>query len=409
MTAICKPVTSARIRLNIATAVGVSIMIAMSVPRVRAEPAPTTFVHPGVLTSQAELDVIRKHVAAANPGDPIYAGYQSLLKTRFVDTGHVPKPAARLKRGDGKPDSPSRMRESAMTAYSLTLKWAAAGDAAARDKAQSIMSAWADVYEGSDGDINRFLDASWVLAPWCAAGELMLHANIDGQTAGWEAARVAKFKAMVRNLSDVSRPIFDPKYAPGNWQTSASLGGMMAGIFLDEPTLYTEGRDYQLKNMPRVLTKAGYCNEIFRDPWHGIVSLTGLMQAAEVGRHQGDLSLFHAKYDGQSEPRLLVCLKWYADPLRGKGVAVPPMGGPKWKTKPWTFTAGGNAARSTGAWEIGLNFYKNVEPATGLDEYEDAVKTAYRPSGQDNALFIESDSMTHGDLSDDPVLHTKQK
>jgi hypothetical protein len=364
-----------------------------------ARAAPQSFIHPGVLTSQAELEVIQKRVAAADPRETTYAGYLSTMKSRFADLNYQPLPAARIKRGDHKPqDGPSRMRDSAMTAYTLALKWAATGDLAARDKAQQIMAAWADVYQGSDGDINRFLDSSWVLAPWCAAGELMLHARVNGKGSDWPPENVAAFKVMIRRLSDTSRNIFDPKYAPGNWQTSASLAAMAAGVFLDDRQLYAQGRDYQLKNIPKVVLNPGYCNEIFRDPWHGMVSLTGLLEAAEVGRHQGDLSLFRAKYDGQSDPRLLVSLRWYADPMRGVPVDVPPMGGPKWKPRPWRFVAGGNAARSTGGWEIGLNFYKYIEPSRGLQPFEDAVLKSYRPSGQDNAIFIESDSLTQGDL-----------
>jgi hypothetical protein len=362
-------------------------------------PAPESFTHPGVLSSQAELDLIQKRIAAADPKDTTYAGYLSTMKTRYANLDYEPKPTARIERGDRKPvDGPRSMREAAMTAYTLTLKWAATGDPDACRKAQSIMAAWADTYEGSGGDINRFLDASWVLAPWCAAGELQQYAKYGGEGAEWPSEQVAKFKSMVRKLSDTSKQIFDPKYAPGNWQTSASLAAMAAGVFLDDAQLYRQGRDYQLKNIPRVLLKPGYANEIFRDPWHGMVSVTGLLEAAEVGRHQGDLSLFHAKYDGQSDPRLLVSLRWYANPLRGIPVDVPPMGGPKWKPRPWQFTAGGNAARSTGGWEIGLNFYKYIEPSPDLDQFEDAVIKSYRPSGQDNALFIESDSMTQGDL-----------
>ena len=364
-----------------------------------AQETPQSFLHPGVLTNQAELEVIEKRIAAADPNETTYAGYVSTMKSKYANIDFVPTPMARIKRGDRKPkDGPVLMRDAAMTAYTLTLKWAATGDIAARDKAQAIMAAWADVYEGSDGDMNRFLDASWVLAPWSAAGELMLYAKVNGKSAQWPSEKAAAFKSMVRKLSDVSIQIFDPKYAPGNWQTSASLAAMAAGIFLDDPKLYAQGRDYQLQNIPKVLLKAGYCNEIFRDPWHGMVSLTGLLQAAEVGRHQNDLSLFHAKYDGQVDPRLLVCLRWYANPLRGIPVDVPPMGGPKWKPKPWQFTAGGNAARSTGGWEIGLNYYKNIEPSKGLNEFENAVAKSYRPSGQDNSLFIESDTMTQGDL-----------
>ena len=373
--------------------VGVSSADAIAGPPVRQP-----FVHPGIFTSQAELEAIRHRVAAGDPNDPMVTGYQSTMATRFADVHFVPQPVAHVKRGDRKPkDSPTLERDSAMTAYTLTLRWVVVGDTAARDEALHIMNVWADVFESDDGDINRFLDSSWVLAPWCAAGELMKYAVVDGKHAGWPEVRQQEFTAMVRKLSDISVGIFDPKYAPGNWQTSASLGNMEAGIFLNDPALYARARDYQLKNIPKVLLKAGYCNEIFRDAWHGTVSLTGALQAAEVGRHQGDLSIYNAKYDGQADPRLLVCLRWYANPFRGIPVHVPPMGGAKWKPKPWEFVD--DAMRSTGGWEMGLNFYQNIEPSSDLAGFKDAVLTHYRPSGQDNALFIESDSLTHGDLS----------
>ena len=81
------------------------------------------FAHPGILTSQAELAVIQQRVAAADPADPTFAGYRSTLATRFADLTFVPSPAARPQRGDRKPkDSPSLERESAMTAYTLTLQ-----------------------------------------------------------------------------------------------------------------------------------------------------------------------------------------------------------------------------------------------------------------------------------------------
>ena len=367
------------------------------------------FSHPGVLTSQAELAVIQSRVADAAAGDATCAGFVATMATKYADLDFVPQPVARVRRGDRKPqDSAVLMRESAMTAYTLTLRWAVTGDAAARDKAQSVMAAWANVYEGSDGDIGRFLDASWVLTPWCAAGELMQHATVDGKGSGWKPADVRQFKTMVRRLSDVSANIFDPQYPPGNWQTSASLGNMAAGVFLDDRALYERARDYQLETMPKVLLEPGYTHEIFRDAWHGTVSLAGLIQAAEVGRHQSDLSLYHAKYDGQSDPRILVCLRWYADPFRGIPRDAPPMGGPKWKPKPWKFDAKG-AMKSTGGWEIALNFYAYIEPAENLADYADAVLTQYRPSGQDNALFISSDTLTHGDLYKPGLRHTMGK
>ena len=53
--------------------------------------------------------------------------------------------------------------------------------------------------------------------------------------------------------------------------------------------------------------------------------------------------------------------------------------------------------RNTGGFGIALDFYTNVEPTPGRDGVRRAVLTTYRPSGQDDAIDIESDTLTHGD------------
>ena len=364
----------------------------------------TPFVHPGLLSGAEDLAAIQKRVAAHDPTDPIVAGYDSTMGTRFADVDFMPKPHARPQRikgpkVPGEDGPPVDQRNSAMTAYTLALKWAVVGDAKARDKAIAIMNAWSAVYEDQEGDENRFLDTSWATMPWCSAAELIRYAKIDGKIADWPADQVEQFKGMIRKMNAESSQIIVKPFNPtSNWGSSAMLADMAAGVFLDDRAVYTRGRDAMLKYMPGIIKKDGYCNEVFRDPWHGIVALTGTIQAAEVGRHQGDLSIYHAKFDGQDKPRLLVSIKWYADPLRGKGVDLPPMGGEKWKPKPWTFNAD-HTSKNTGGFEIALNFYQFVEPSPGLVEFCDAVLKTYRPSGQDNALFIESDTLTHGDLN----------
>jgi hypothetical protein len=355
------------------------------------------FMHPGIFTSQAELAALQKHIATKDPDDVNYSGYVSTMKTRFDDLNYTPHPIAKPQRMKLKDqDPPALQREAAMTAYTLTLKWVTTGDKAARDKAIAIMNAWADVFEGNEGDENRFLDSAWVVTVWCAAGELMRYGQYDGKTAEWPADQVEKFKTMIRNLEAESSQIIVRPFNPGsNWGTSSMLGDMASGVFLDDRAIYTRGRDALLKYMPDIIKKEGYCNEVFRDPWHGTVALTGAIQAAEVGRHQNDLSIYHVKYDQQTDPRLLIAIRWYADPLRQIPVAMPPMGGPKWEPKPWTFVA---ASRNSGGFEMALDFYQWIEPSQNLDGFRDAVLKTYRPSGQDNALFIESDTLTHGDL-----------
>ena len=152
--------------------------------------------------------------------------------------------------------------------------------------------------------------------------------------------------------------------------------------------------------MPEIIKKEGWCNEIFRDSWHGGVALTGTIEAAKVGRHQNDLSIYQAKYDGQTEPRIVVALRWYANPLRGiLSEPLPAMGGGSLhKDAGWRYDARG-ASRSTGGFEMALNYYTRIDHQPGLEGFKDMVLRFYRPSGQNNSLFLTSDTLTHGELN----------
>ena len=289
-------------------------------------------------------------------------------------------------------------RDAAMVSYTLALRWAIAGDTPARDKALSIMNGWADVFRDHAGDENTYLDSSWVITVWCAAGELMRYAEVDGRRAEWPATQVATFKTMIRRLDAQSSKIITRPFNPAsNWGTSSMLGDMAAGVFLDDRAVYARGRDALLRYMPQILKKEGYASEVFRDSWHGTVALTGTIQAAELARHQNDRSIYNARYDDQSDPRLVVCLKWYGNALRGIPIHLPPMGGARWKPKPWVYD-GTHSSKNTGGFEMALNYYSYIEPTPGLEGFRDAVLTTYRPSGQDNSIFIESDTLTHGEL-----------
>ena len=362
--------------------------------------AVTHFAHPGLFTGSDELHVLQRRVAAADPADAVYQGWRSVLASKFSNLNFVPQPMPIVQRLKRKTDDPPVLeRDSAMVAYTLALRWAIGGDATARDKSIAIMDAWADVFQDHAGDENTYLDSSWVTPVWCGAGELIRYAEVRGRRADWPAARVERFAGMIRKLNAQSSRIITRPFNPNsNWGSSSMLADMAAGVFLDDPAVYTRGRDALLQRMPHILLKPGYASEVFRDSWHGTVAFTAIQQAAELARHQNDLSIYHAKYDGQDEPRLVVSMKWYGTALRGIPIDLPPMGGRQWKPKPWVYD-GAHSSKNTGGFEMSLNFYTYLEPTAGLDGFRAAVLQTYRPSGQDNSIYIESDSLTHGDLS----------
>ena len=354
------------------------------------------FVHPGIFSSQNELETIRRRVASHNLNDPMVAGWQGVMASRFNDLNYQPEPVAIVTRV-GKSPTPVHERDSAMTAYVLALRWVLTGDEAARSKALSIMKAWADVFQDHQGDENTYLDSAWVVTVWSAAGEIMRHGKYLGRPSNWPLADIDKFSTMIRALEAQSSHIITRPFNPGsNWGMSAMLGDMAAGVFLDDHAMYDQGRKAVLKYMPGIIKKEGWCNEIYRDPWHGGVALTAAIEAAEIGRHQSDLSLYHAKFDGQADPRIVVALRWYANPLRG--IPAGPLPAMPHKDAGWMYDAK-NTTRNTGAFEMALNFYTRIEHTPGLDDFKDMVLHFYRPSGQDNSIYLTSDSLTHADLN----------
>ena len=363
------------------------------------------FVHPGIFSSQSELETIRRRVASHNPNDAMVAGWKSVMDSKYDNLNYQPQPVVIVTRADKSP-TPVNERDSAMVSYVLALRWVLSGDEAAKTKALSVMKAWADVFQDHEGDVNTHLDSAWVVTVWSAAGELLRHGKYMGRGANWPTADVDKFSEMIRRLEAQSSHILTDaqwKNHNGNWDSSAMLGDMAAGVFLDDRAMYERGKSMMLEFMPRMLHKEGWASEVFRDPWHEGVTLTGIIEAAEIARHQGnDTSIYEAKYDGQSDPRIAVSLRWSSNPLRGiPSEPLPAFNiGPAYlhKQAGWRYNAKG-ATRNTGPFEMALNYYTRITHLAGMDDFKDMTLHYYRPSGQDNSLYITSDTLTHGDLN----------
>ena len=52
------------------------------------------FTNPGIFSSQAELETIRRRVSTHNSSDPMIAGWQSVMSSRFNNANYQPPPAA---------------------------------------------------------------------------------------------------------------------------------------------------------------------------------------------------------------------------------------------------------------------------------------------------------------------------
>jgi hypothetical protein len=252
--------------------------------------APSSFAHPGVFCSQAELDQLKASVQAQD-GNPVIAGYNKLAAESIGSLSYQPTPYADVHViASGTNAEETAFRKDAHAMYIHTIKWIVTGDNAYRDKAIQIANAWSSTLQTlvseADHPNQATLESSWALPIWVSAAE-MLKCYGNGAS-GWSSADVDQFKSFVnRLLTYVNGPIAS---AP-NWYISRYLSLMTAGVFLDNATLYNQGYTGVCGQIDAI-TPAGSIPELTRDFVHSQYVLIGMTLCAETAYQQSDAGLF---------------------------------------------------------------------------------------------------------------------
>lgn len=261
--------------------------------------ATTTFVHPGILNTQASLDQIGSET---NGGDAVrLAAYQKVLDyisgndlpTKFYATVTVGSNGATT-------DSKSQIRKDAILAYALALRWAKTGTMTYAQQAISILNGWSSTFKKyavlSGSNANQpSLEASWTTPSFVAAAEILRYYKASGKSSGWAAADITQF---INYLNLVKNTYINntPEYN-NNWNASAGYAKMTIGIFMDNATVYQNGYNVVQSHLPIIIKSDGtipeYCDR--DDCVHYQYSLTAFAFAAELARIQGDNSLFTYK------------------------------------------------------------------------------------------------------------------
>lgn len=151
-----------------------------------------SFVHPGALSTQADLNRMAAKVAAN--AQPWKAGYDQLVAAPYGQLGHTPSPQVTVHAGGGGSENFIHLGRDAAAAYQVALRYHVSGDSAYAAKAVSILMAWANTHTGWSGDTNVSLRAGLYGYQLACAGEL-----VRGY-AGWAPADFATFQNYVRNL-----------------------------------------------------------------------------------------------------------------------------------------------------------------------------------------------------------------
>jgi fibronectin type 3 domain-containing protein len=246
--------------------VGLSLMVL--VPFASAQ-----LVHPGALSTQADLDRMTAKVAAGEQpwkgswdilvgNQGFYMGGPEAVPTVFVDSGNGGNTYMNLARDSHR-------------AYQAALRYHGSGNPIYADKAIQIMNAWSTTHTNWDGNSNVLLRMGLYGYAFACAAELMRGYN------GWAPADFAAFQQYMRT-----------QYYPGNsawlagqnnshyWAnwTLANMCSMLAiGVLCDDQAIVDEA----LNHFYNGVHTGGIQNSVY------YVHPDGLGQWQESGRDQG--------------------------------------------------------------------------------------------------------------------------
>ncbi|MGC3991951.1 MAG: alginate lyase family protein [Chthoniobacteraceae bacterium] len=283
-------------------------------------PTAGTFVHPGLLNTEADFTKMRTNVALGV--SPWAAGYTALTSNWMGSQsgGWSPNAQATITRS-GSTNNTSLLYNDIAVCYGSALRWKISGDTAYADQAVTILNAWGSTLTSVAGDTNVLLTELYGYQ-FCCAAEIMRTYS------GWQAADISTFQTMMYN---VFYPLAD-NFLTGHFGTGnthywanwdlAALNTMYAiGVLDDNTSLTTEATNYFYSGIgngciDRMVNyiHPGYLGqgqEIGRDQGHATLDIAELATLCQMAWNQGvdfygyenNKVLAVAEYTAQYQPR----------------------------------------------------------------------------------------------------------
>ncbi|MGW7237368.1 alginate lyase family protein [Streptomyces sp. NPDC054813] len=214
-------------RIPLLAAVGALLLGVFTAPV--AHSAPSTFVHPGVTVSKAQLDFARTEVLAG--AQPWKAAYDQMMASKYADLNRTPAPRATVECGSySNPNyGCTDEREDAIAAYTDALAWYITKDARYAQKAIQIMDAWSATIT-SHTNSNAPLQTGWAGSSWPKAAEIIRYTY----TGTW--ANEARFATMLRNV--YLPTVIKGSNSNGNWELTMMEAAVGISVFLEDKASY---------------------------------------------------------------------------------------------------------------------------------------------------------------------------
>lgn len=195
---------------------------------------PAGFVHPGVLVNRAQLEEIRKRVAAG--AEPQKSAFEKLKASPLAALDYTPHPRDTVECGSySKPDLGCKAEQAdSEAAYAQALMWAITGNTAYADTAIKIMNAWSTTLTGGHTNANGPVQASWTGDVWPRAAEIIRY-----MYKRWPDADIARFQSMLTTQYLAS--LIHGTCENGNKELTMSEALINIGVFNDNRPAFEHG------------------------------------------------------------------------------------------------------------------------------------------------------------------------
>ncbi len=219
-----------------------------------------TWVHPGIVVSQAQLDAT---TAAYNAGNSVIVSQvNKAMNSDYGSTSYTvqgPWPGginqcgaySTPNNGCSEADSDSN------AAYVQALLWYITGNQTYANNAINIMNTYASNFKGYAGTnglscpsgtdcSNGPLQSAWDSEKWPRAAEIIRYGH--GGSAGWSSSSITAFKNMLVN---VYQPVIqNGSGTNGNWDMSMIDGMMQIAVFTENASLLATARSFWQGRVP---------------------------------------------------------------------------------------------------------------------------------------------------------------
>ena len=354
---------------------------------------PAGFMHPGILVNKAQLEEIRKRVAAGQ--EPQKSAFEKLKSSPFGAINYKANPVEIVSCGPkSNPDLGCKVEQAdCAAAYSQALLWVITGNKTYAENAINIMNVWSKTLTGGHNYANGPVQAAWCGSVWPRAAEIM-RCTYNG----WSETDVAKFQNMLR--VQYLPTIIHGDCENGNKELAMSEALINIGVFNDDRAVFDLGLKmwrgrtpayiYLKTDGPKPLNPPGcgtaiwgnkgfmpefvdgILQETARDSHHAWLAFSSMANAAETARQQG-VDLY-----GEQSKRMMAALEFEAQYLK-----------PNYVPAPANLTFG-----LQDTWEIAYNHFHNRMgfslPKMG------AVIPTNRPTGVNHHMVWET--LTHGEM-----------